>query len=407
MKSLHERIEQRQSEADEEAWKRRHKLADADEEDIRRTETHDALEITYFGRKIETPEQLLAHAGIDTELWEVVRIVVNNWGVGGKIKRGQTESGRWRPEKLWQQQLRQVKIELRRKAPKFVQNAVRELMKGWKPALVPAKREKRRGDPCMLELALHDAHFGKRCWAAQTGDDFDLAIIDRDYRKALDDLFERARPYSVDKVLIPIGSDFFHVNNWVGTTAKGTVVDSVDDRFTKVFKAGHRAMEYGIRLFKQIADVELFYLGGNHDRETAWYLTQVLAATFEGDKQVKICDQPIDRKYFSYGVSIIGFTHGDEISHDQLPLLMATEAAEQWGKAKFREIHCGHLHKKMEKRYLAGDTKNGVGVRVLPSLSGTDAWHYRKGFTGTVRAAEAYLWSREHGYAGHISVNVP
>ena len=47
------------------------------------------------------------------------------------------------------------------------------------------------------------------------------------------------------------------------------------------------------------------------------------------------------------------------------------------------------------------DTYGGVTVSVLPSLSGTDSWHYKKGYVKNNRAAEAYLWHHDDGYAGH------
>jgi len=84
---------------------------------------------------------------------------------------------------------------------------------------------------------------------------------------------------------------------------------------------------------------------------------------------------------------------------------MASEAPDAWAKSKHREIHVGHFHKRKQTQYLAGDTFGGVTVRVLPSLSGTDAWHFSKGYVKGLRAAEAYLWSKRGGYTGHLSAN--
>jgi len=370
------------------------------------TECSGEMAITYFGEKIETPEQLIANAHIDLRIWEVSKVTVNNWGVGGKLRQGQDASGKWQSEKLWQQALRQIKVELRRRAPKYIQDAIKELLSEWKPSKLPSpKRRKINAEPHMLELALHDAHFGKRCWKAQTGKDFDLDIIASDYTHAIDELFDRARHYNIEKVIAPIGSDFFQVNNWMGTTAHGTQVDSTDDRFPKVFKAGLRAMEYAIKKAREVADVEFFYLGGNHDMETSWYLSQTLGEIFRDDPHVTIDDSPRLRKYISYGPALIGFAHGDEIKLDKLPLLMATEASEAWASSRHRHWHTGHLHKKGMLKYTAGDTHNGVEVWILPSLSGTDLWHFKHGFVGNVRAAEAYLWSKSEGYAGHFSVS--
>lgn len=367
----------------------------------------DDMMIQYYGENIKTVDELIASASIDMKLWDIVNVVVNSWGVAGKLRQGQNESGRWLSEKLWQQSLKQIKVTLRRKAPKFIQSAIKELIENWKPRLDKPKRKVRptNGEEHMLELALHDAHFGKRCWEAQTGANFDLEIIRKDYCDAIDKLFDRAGPYSIEKVLIPIGSDFFQVNNWTGTTVRGTQVDSVDDRMTKVFLVGRECIEYAINRALEVADVQCFYLGGNHDKETSWYLAQTFEYAYRDNQRVTVDIAPCKRKYFSYGPSLLGFTHGDEIKIDRLPNLMALESPDFYS-AKYRHWHLGHLHKKGQTRFTVGDSINGVEVWYLPSLSGTDAWHFDQGFVGNVRAAEAYLWGKTSGYVGHLSVSV-
>ena len=52
------------------------------------------------------------------------------------------------------------------------------------------------------------------------------------------------------------------------------------------------------------------------------------------------------------------------------------------------------------------DERFGTIIRILPSLSGTDAWHHEKGFVGNTRAAQAYAWGKETGYKGHFQVNM-
>ncbi len=35
--------------------------------------------------------------------------------------------------------------------------------------------------------------------------------------------------------------------------------------------------------------------------------------------------------------------------------------------------------------------------RILPSLCGTDSWHYRNGFSMSRKATQSYLYSYEYG----------
>ncbi len=102
----------------------------------------------------------------------------------------------------------------------------------------------------------------------------------------------------------------------------------------------------------------------------------------------------------------MGFTHGSDEKHADLPTIMAGEVPRHWADTTHREWHLGHLHKRKETRFNAGDTYGAVTVRVLPSMTGTDAWHYQKGYVKGCRAAEAYLWSYTEGYKAHFSNNV-
>jgi hypothetical protein len=145
---------------------------------------------------------------------------------------------------------------------------------------------------------------------------------------------------------------------------------------------------------------------GNHDRNNALKLGLVLKAHYRMAENVTVNCGPDLRKYVRYGVNLLGFTHGNEEKHSDLPLTMAQEKPTEWATALHKEWHLGHLHKRKETKYTAGDTHQGVVVRILPSLSGTDAWHHMKGYVKGQRAAEAYLWSFDNGYAAHFSSNV-
>ena len=102
---------------------------------------------------------------------------------------------------------------------------------------------------------------------------------------------------------------------------------------------------------------------------------------------------------------LIGLTHGNQEKHSSLPVIMATERPHDWAASTVREWHVGHLHKARRVDYVGLDTHDGVPVRTLRSLSAVDAWHFRKGYVGTERAAEAYLYSRD-SYVGSINVKV-
>ena len=70
-----------------------------------------------------------------------------------------------------------------------------------------------------------------------------------------------------------------------------------------------------------------------------------------------------------------------------------------FANAKFREVHCGHLHKEMVNEY------RGVKVRFIPSNCSNDAWHKMMGYEAK-RTGQAHIWSKTRGYEGYLQTNI-
>lgn len=369
------------------------------EEKLETVESGDSMSMVYHGVKIQTVEELLIDAGVDLRIWEIHRKTINNWEVAGKLKSKGAQS-------LWKTGLRQIKVDLRRKAPKIVQDGITELLKEVRP-LASFKVPKRpKQDRNMMEIGIHDAHFAKLCYGVETGTNYDLEIAEAEFRSAIDEMFEKAKWFNVEKIVLPVGSDAMHYNSEEKTTANDTpMATSSDDRITKAFKVVCRSYQYAIEKGLKIAPLDVVYVAGNHDRTIAWFCTEWLAAKFDHSKSVNVLNSPTHRKYIAYGPSLLGYTHGDEVPADRLPGLMAQEVPELWAASKFRSWRTGHFHKKKETRFIVGDTHNGVEVYVFPSLCGTDSWHYRKGFVGNARMAEVHFWSETTGPSAMFHVH--
>jgi len=357
----------------------------------------DRQTVTCKTRTVRTLAEALEVAEVDEDIWEVERWVANKWDVGAKV-------GPKSDKKIEVQELWQVKVWLRRRLPKVLTDAFEILEKrlaGWAPKkyAVPAKSP---ADAIMVEVSLSDVHFGKLCWAEETGTSFDLKIARRIYENAVREILGLVRSQRIDKFLLPLGNDFFHFDNMMGATTAGTVVDS-DGRYPKVIAAGTEAVIWAVDLMASIAPVEVMWVPGNHDYLASLHLCRELKAWYRGAKHVDVDVRPSPRKYFLYGQVLLGFTHGDSEKHSQLPSIMATEVREDWGATSHHEIHLGHRHLVQKRDFVSVDTHEGTVVRILPSLSGIDGWHHKHGYIGR-RAAEAYLWSKR-GYLGHFSVN--
>jgi hypothetical protein len=356
-----------------------------------------AQTITSVSSTVRTLDDALWAAQVDLLVWEVDRHTINKWDMA----RG-NQADTWDAIELWQ-----VKVWLKRRKQSAFVDPLQSLIDAIKAKGIPKPKIERAttGERHLLVLGLFDAHFGKLAWAAETGNDYDLNIAETVFANAFHDLVSNIKGYSIDSIVIPIGQDFFHTDNPQNATVNGTPQD-VDGRRAKMFDVGTRAMIHCIDCALKTAPVKVFYSPGNHDRETSWYLTRVLDAYYHHNGDVHVDAAPTTRKYIEYGVTLLGFDHGDIVKPEKLPNLMAAEQREAWGRVQYTEWLTGHYHKVKEQQFTSADTHGGTVVRTLPSLSGTDAWHYRNGFVHGRRAAEAYLYSHTNGYVGHFNANI-
>lgn len=353
-------------------------------------------EIVTRSPNIKTLDDALKEAEVDLNVWDIDRHIVNFWTTTIKNNEGKPE-----PATNYQ-----VKVWLKRKIKNPLEIAFNRITDRLlqKPHVAKAHPRQETADPHMLEISLFDHHFGKLAWSPETGTDYDVKIAERLYLSAVENLLAKAKGFEVETILLPFGQDFLHVNDQNNTTANGTAQD-VDTRLAKIFELASMAVIQAVEMCSTVAPVEILWVPGNHDRQSSYYLAKYLAAYYRDVSDVTVNVEPTSRKYKHYGINLIGFTHGDEEPHRDLPNIMSGECRDIWGQVKQCEWHIGHLHKKKEMRTVTGDTFGSVMVRILPSLSGTDAWHYKKGYTQGMRAAEAYLWSKSQGYTGHLSVN--
>jgi hypothetical protein len=91
---------------------------------------------------------------------------------------------------------------------------------------------------------------------------------------------------------------------------------------------GQQLMVEFIDMLRQVANVEILLTAGNHDFKLSHVLLQYLGAYYRESSDVNVIKCHKFRQYFSYGQTLMGFTHGDGTKLHDLPYLMANEAPE-------------------------------------------------------------------------------
>lgn len=353
---------------------------------------------------IRSEEDAIREFRIDRTRWEVERFVCKAWTVGMKV--GGKEQG-FRAER---QQQYGVTVWLKRVMPKPLMSATDAIFKRMAdhaPKYPPPPRQPKNqsGETFLGVLSITDLHLGKLAWAPETGDDYDLKIAERVYRNAVEDLQAEVGWRPISHWLLPLGSDFYHVDSPRNATYAGTPQD-VDGRYAKVIEAGEMAVIWAVERLMQTAPVSVVWVPGNHDPTNSYHLARTVQAWFRRCDRVTVDVGPSPRKYFAWGCNLIGLTHGDSEKPASLPSIMATERPTEWAKATCREWLLGHMHRSRQWQTQGVDTFEGTTVRVLRSLSGTDSWHHRKGFIGNSlsKSAELLIYGKTRGLAGYAVV---
>ncbi len=268
-----------------------------------------------------------------------------------------------------------------------------------------APKQKRLSAPVrnghLLEVSIFDLHLGKLAWKPESGADYDLKISQTGFCEALETLIERSKGFPIERVVFPIGNDYFNVDGMANETTAGTP-QREDGRWQKSFVLGRKLMVNAINRLREIAPVDVVMVPGNHDVERVFYLGDSLSGWFSQTDDVTVDNSPMARKYYQYGKNLIGFTHGKEEKHVNLPLIMATEEPEKWASTVWREFHIGHYHHKKDIHFQPVNEHQGIRIRQIPSLCPADDWHRLKGY-GSLRAAEVYVWGRNDGCVGSFS----
>jgi len=382
-------------------WQQRQGLPDPERVTMTDGPTGRTVESPKSGR-VKTLDDLLAASETDLERWKVDRHVVNKWEVGAR-----TPDGEIAVQDLWQ-----VKAWLSARTDLIEARAIVDGLLADIATAAPKRTAIRRAkltEPHMLEFGLYDHHIGMLAWHEECGSDYDSDIADRLAQYAVEIVLQRCKSYDIERVLLPIGHDWLHTDAEIdgkgGVTTKGTAQD-VDTRPQKMFRRAVRVARGMVDTFRDVAPVDVVIVPGNHDRTRAFAVGEVLGAVYESDPEVTVTNTPGPRDYVEYGVSMIGLGHGDDIAEKELPLTMAQEAPEMWGRTRWREFHRGHTHGTRVLRFAPARDVGGVIVRTISSMVAEESWHTGKGYRHQ-RAAEAFIWHRDLALMGTIVVGVP
>lgn len=258
----------------------------------------------------------------------------------------------------------------------------------------PKKIKMPKGNPYAVVISPTDLHYGKGGWVDEVGVHFDMEEARSRLLNRTQNLIDRL-PSEPEKVILATGSDWFHIDNDGGTTTAGTAQD-MSGTPAQILMNGCELAKEHIEMLRKVAPVDIVFMSGNHDRFAALALALYLEAAYQNVDDVNVLVSPKSRQYVTWGNNLLGFTHGDFVKSLDLPLIMANEERNLWGKCSNRMWFHGHKH------YTHMMEKGGCFVIQLPSLAGHDRWHYRKGFVTERAGLFAHLVDKKDGIIGTL-----
>lgn len=277
--------------------------------------------------------------------------------------------------------------------------AIREAVEGFKgqvdlasPIVAPQACEEQL---CNL-YTFTDYHLGMLAWHKEGGSDWNVSIAEKTIVAALAQMINQSP--KAHTAVLNIQGDFLHTDGKTPVTPASKHVLDADSRFPKIRKSAIRVIRSLVAMsLERHQEVHLIIAEGNHDEESAGWLSDLFAVHYEKEPRITVSDSVLPFYVFEWGATMLGVHHGHKVKNESLPLLFAAQYAAIWGRTHRREIHCGHRHHRDEKEY------NGVTVVQHPTLAARDAYAARGGWIAD-RAAWAITYHKRFGAVGRVMI---
>lgn len=321
------------------------------------TENHDGIEYEITATTINTKEKLIEAAGIDTNKWEVTSFRVSTW-----------------QQKENAVQLFAVRCKFKPKTGVSEEDIIKAIENGIKEKIKPENvnfNHNESGQTAIINI--FDAHIDKVTLLTETGEQTTIQDNVNKFYSMFKYLLSKAE--TPERIIFPIGNDFFNVNDSRNTTKKGTPQDS-NVNFIDAFEIGLNLLIDCIDLAAEVADVYIPIIAGNHAEDLEYLLGVTLEKIYKNVKNVHINYSRQYRKYYAFGANMFMFAHGDRVKNKirEIPQIMATECPDLWAISDNRYAIFGDIHHEQTHDL------RGVKAMFLRSISHTDKWHHAEGY---------------------------
>ncbi len=201
---------------------------------------------------------------------------------------------------------------------------IKEFFSDIKPKKIELSCDELPKDYLLIPLA--DMHFG-------LNNDKDYEVLRREIADKILNQYE--------EILFTMHGDYFHVDNFLNTTEKGTRIDDVD--FKAGVKAGYNFLLPLLELaLENSPNVKVVYLKGNHAPSIDYMFISGLERMYP---QIEFDTSLNEFKHAWLGMHSIFMHHGDKVKNpNKLVEIMVSHFGKEWGESQSRYLITGHFH---------------------------------------------------------------
>lgn len=242
-------------------------------------------------------------------------------------------------------------------------------------------------------IPLGDPHIGLLTWSKEVGEDWDLDIADRVYKKVFTRLLKKL-PDTERCVLVNTG-DFFHADNIQGMTSRSGHRLDLDGRHGKWLDAGHTILRMFIdACLRKYEYVEYKNVPGNHDDILGRALGSYAHQLYLNNPRCNVTKGDNPFQYYHQEEVLLGFAHGHTCKLPSLPGKMADDQYKLWGKSTYRQWITGHVHHNSWTQF---KEHPGCAVETVGIIPPKDAYAHGGGY-GAMRGIQGLVFDYKNGY---------
>ena len=330
-------------------------------------------------------EYMLSAHGFDSGFWSLVSARNNIWNVYSKTD--------------GVQQLYSSKITVKPAIPDFTEDWIRDTINSIDFKSIEASFYDYTESSKVVEINFADVHLGKFISELVSNSVYNTDLAIERYEASIDNAINKLNPFTIGKIIFPVGQDYLNIDNFEGTTTKGTRQD-MNDFYEELYRKAFACLIRTVEKLRSVAPVSVIYVKGNHDKQSTFSMVcglEQIYANIPGSN-VTVDTATLQRKYITFGDILLGLGHGEE-EKNRIFDCMQVDAGDNWHK-KRKYFHLSHKHRESKVE------KAGVIYQWLGSLSENCSWTWKSGFVGSEKKGHVFIYDEASGLEAEFFIKV-